>query len=59
MRKKREIKNEIRWTMPSLSVNEGMARAMIAAFCAGALAGLVYKIKYFPEIHNITLRFAT
>ena len=36
MRKKREIKNEIRWTMPSLSVNEGMARAMIAAFCAQA-----------------------
>ena len=36
MRKKREIKNEIRWTMPSLSVNEGMARAMVAAFCAQA-----------------------
>ena len=36
MKKKREIKNEIRWTMPSLSVNEGMARAMIAAFCAQA-----------------------
>ena len=36
MRKKREIKNEIRWTMPSLSVNEGMARAMIAALCAQA-----------------------
>ena len=34
MRKKREIQNEIRWSMPSLSVNEGMARAMIAAFCA-------------------------
>ena len=36
MRTKREIKNEIRWTMPSLSVNEGMARAMVAAFCAQA-----------------------
>lgn len=34
MRIKREIKNEIRWQMPSLSVNEGLARAMIAAFCA-------------------------
>ena len=34
MRRKREIQNEIRWSMPSLSVNEGMARAMIAAFCA-------------------------
>ena len=36
MRKKREIKNEIRWRMPSLSVNEGLARAMVAAFCAQA-----------------------
>ena len=36
MRKKREIKNEIRWSMPSLSVNEGLARAMVAAFCAQA-----------------------
>lgn len=36
MRKKRVIRNEIRWTMPSLSVNEGMARAMVAAFCAQA-----------------------
>ena len=34
MRKRREIKNEIRWQMPSLSVNEGLARAMVAAFCA-------------------------
>ena len=34
MRKKREIRNEIRWQMPSLSVNEGLARAMVAAFCA-------------------------
>ena len=36
MRVKKEIKNEIRWIMPSLSVNEGMARAMVAAFCAQA-----------------------
>jgi len=36
MRKKREVKNEIRWQMPSLSVNEGLARAMVAAFCAQA-----------------------
>lgn len=36
MRKKREVKNEIRWRMPSLSVNEGLARAMVAAFCAQA-----------------------
>ena len=36
MRVKKEIKNEIRWTMPSLSVNEGLARAMVAAFCAQA-----------------------
>ena len=34
MRTKREIRNEIRWQMPSLSVNEGLARAMVAAFCA-------------------------
>ena len=34
MRTKREIKNEIRWTMPSLSVNEGIARSAVAAFCA-------------------------
>ncbi len=36
MRKKREIQNEVRWQMPSLSVNEGLARAMVAAFCAQA-----------------------
>ena len=36
MRTKREIKNELRWQMPSLSVNEGLARAMVAAFCAQA-----------------------
>ncbi len=36
MRKKREIQNEVRWQMPSLSVNEGVARAMVAAFCARA-----------------------
>lgn len=26
--------NEVQWRMPSLSQNEGLARAMIAAFCA-------------------------
>lgn len=36
MRKKREVKNEVRWQMPSLSINEGLARAMVAAFCAQA-----------------------
>ncbi|MBQ7322365.1 MAG: anti-sigma F factor [Clostridia bacterium] len=30
------MKNELRWQMPSLSVNEGLARAMVAAFCAQA-----------------------
>ena len=29
-----EVENEMRLTLPSLSVNEGMARAAVAAFCA-------------------------
>ena len=29
-----EVENEMRMTLPSLSVNEGMARAAVAAFCA-------------------------
>ena len=29
-----EVENEMRLVLPSLSVNEGMARAAIAAFCA-------------------------
>lgn len=28
------VENEMRLTLPSLSVNEGMARAAVAAFCA-------------------------
>ena len=29
-----EVENEMRLVLPSLSVNEGMARAAVAAFCA-------------------------
>ena len=29
-----EVENEMRLSLPSLSVNEGMARAAVAAFCA-------------------------
>ena len=29
-----EVENEMQLTLPSLSVNEGMARAAVAAFCA-------------------------
>ncbi len=29
-----EVENEMRLTLPSLSVNEGVARATVAAFCA-------------------------
>ncbi|MBQ9805358.1 MAG: anti-sigma F factor [Clostridia bacterium] len=29
-----EVENEMRLAMPSLSVNEGMARSAVAAFCA-------------------------
>lgn len=29
-----EVENEMRLTLPSLSVNEGMARSAVAAFCA-------------------------
>ena len=32
--KKTEIKNTMKLILPSLSVNEGMARAAVAAFCA-------------------------
>ena len=28
------VENEMRLTLPSLSVNEGMARAAVSAFCA-------------------------
>ncbi len=34
MRRKTEIKNTMKLTLPSLSVNEGMARAAVAAFCS-------------------------
>ena len=33
---KRPVVNEIRVRLPALSVNEGVARAVVAAFCAGA-----------------------
>lgn len=29
-----EVENEMKLTLPSLSVNEGMARSAVAAFCA-------------------------
>ena len=35
-RVKRERVNEMKVIIPSLSVNEGMARAVVAAFCAQA-----------------------
>lgn len=34
MRTKKKYKNEVRISLPSLSVNEGFARAVVAAFCA-------------------------
>ena len=34
MRERREPINEMKLRLPSLSVNEGMARAAVAAFCA-------------------------
>ena len=34
MKEKEQLKNEIRIKLPSLSVNEGVARAVVAAFCA-------------------------
>jgi len=34
MKIKNEIKNTMKLTLPSLSVNEGMARAAVAAFCS-------------------------
>lgn len=33
-KKKAQIKNEMKLRLPSLSVNEGVARATVAAFCA-------------------------
>ena len=32
--KRTEVKNTMKLVLPSLSVNEGMARAAVAAFCA-------------------------
>jgi len=34
MKNKSEIKNTMKLTLPSLSVNEGMARAAVSAFCS-------------------------
>jgi stage II sporulation protein AB (anti-sigma F factor) len=34
--KSKKIINEMKITLPSLSVNEGVARSMVAAFCAQA-----------------------
>ena len=33
-KKKAQVKNEMKLRLPSLSVNEGVARATVAAFCA-------------------------
>ena len=30
----KQVKNQMKLTLPSLSVNEGLARAVVAAFCA-------------------------
>ena len=36
MKEKEQIQNEMRIKLPSLSVNESVARSVVAAFCAQA-----------------------